>query len=445
MITDLTKGNPAKILWSFSLPLLLSVAFQQLYSITDSVIVGRYVGENALAAVGTSYPITTLFIAVANGFGSGSGVVISRYFGSEKYAKVKTASYTSIVFSFLCSLVLTIVGLVFSSSMLVLLKTETAYFSDARTYLDIYFYGLVFLFFYSICNAVFTALGDSKTPLYLLIFSSVLNVALDLYFVLSLGMGVGGAAWATFIAQCLSGALALIILIFRLKGIECAQKCALFSLRELKVIGTLAVPGILQSSFISVGNMFIQAKVNSMGVVITAGYSAAVKLNTFAITCFTTVGNAVSSFTAQNMGKDRIDRVTKGLRCSVVMIIVLALPFMLMYTVFGRQMMGLFDKSGSTQIIDAGRKMLLIIVPFYFVPAIKIVCDGILRGSGAIFSFTVSTLIDFVLRVILCYILSVPLKETGIWLAWPVGWIISCAISVIFYKNGSWKRKGRFD
>lgn len=443
MVKDLTQGKPSKVLWNFSLPLLLSVAFQQLYSIIDSIIVGRYVSGGALAAVGTSYPITTLFIAVSNGFGSGGGVIISRYFGGGRYGKMKSAASTSVIFSTVVSLILSVTGLIFSSSMLRLLKTEDTYFSDARTYLNIYFFGLVFLFLYAICNSVFTALGDSKTPLYLLIFSSVLNVFLDLYFVVSLKTGVGGAALATLIAQCISGVWALVLLMRRLGKINTEEKYKRFSFRELLIISKIAVPSILQSSFISIGNMFIQAKVNSFGMIVSAGYGAAIKLNTFAITCFTTVGNAISSFTAQNMGKDKIDRVNEGLKHGIKIIVILAVPFIILYTVFGNQMMSLFDKSGSTDIIETGRIMLLIIVPFYFLPGAKIVCDGILRGSGAIFSFTTSTLIDFILRVILCYILSEFWNEIGIWIAWPVGWIISCGISFIFYLNGHWKEKGK--
>lgn len=440
MNKDLTEGRPRKVLWGFALPMLLSVAFQQLYSIADSVIVGKFVGGNALASVSASYPITMLFIAVTTGFSAGAGVVISRHFGGGEYSRMKCSASTSVISSVAASLILTAVGLIFSAASLRLLGTDAEIMEDSALYLNIYCCGLFFLFLYNISNGIFTALGDSKTPLYLLIFSSALNVALDLFFVLSLHWGVGGAAWATLISQGVSGVIAFVILTFRLRRVETPEGYSRFSLNALRGILHIAVPSILQTSFVSVGNLFIQARVNYFGVDVIAGYGAAIKLNTFAVTCYTTVSNAISSYTAQNMGKGRIDRVTAGLREGVKIMLIIALPFILAYTVFGRVLMGMFAGESGAEIISVGRTMLLIISPFYLFVGAKIVCDGILRGSGAIYAFTTSTLIDLVLRVALCYIFSIFFNEIGIWLAWPVGWVISCGISFAFYGSGNWKR-----
>lgn len=438
MNKDLTTGKPRTVLLSFALPMLLSVAFQQLYSIIDSVVVGRFISGDALGAVSASYPITMIFIAVSNGFSSGAGVVISRQFGGGQHKSMKCSASTSVISSLVISLILTAAGLISASPVLRLLKTDAIIFGDSLLYLNIYCYGLVLLFLYNISNGIFTALGDSKTPLYLLIFSSVLNVILDLYFVISLGMGVGGAAWATLIAQGVSALTAFALVTLRLHKIK-AGEYSHFSGRALARILKIAVPSILQTSFVSIGNLFVQAKVNSFGVDVTSGYGAAIKLNTFAVTCFTTVSSAVSSYTAQNMGRHMIDRVVEGLKEGIKIMLALAAPFVLLYTVFGRQMMGLFVENNSAAIIDVGRTMLLIIAPFYFFVGAKIVCDGILRGSGAIYEFTTSTLVDLILRVALCYVFSVFWRETGIWLAWPVGWVISCGISFAFYKTGHWK------
>lgn len=440
MNKDLTSGKPSAVLWSFSLPMLLSVAFQQLYSIADSVIVGKFINGNALAAVNASYPITMLFIAAANGFSAGAGVVISRQFGGGEYKKMKVSASTSLISAVSLSLILTAAGLAFSSPILRLLDTHADIFSDSLLYLNIYCWGLIFLFLYNISNGIFTALGDSRTPLYLLIFSSFLNIVLDLFFVISLKLGVGGAARATLIAQGVSSVLSYILLVLRLRRIRLDDKYERFSLKALKSILTLSVPSIMQTSFVSVGNLMIQSKVNRFGVDFIAGYGAAVKLSTFSTTCFTTVSNAISSYTAQNMGASRLNRVEEGFKAGIKMMIIIAIPFILAYTVFGRTMMGLFVENSTGAIVDIGRKMLLILAPFYFFVGAKIVCDGIFRGSGAVFYFTTSTLIDLALRVALSYLFSSLWGEVGIYWAWPVGWVIASFISFCFYKSGKWKK-----
>ncbi len=439
MNKDLTQGKPDGVLWGFALPMLLSVAFQQVYSIADSIIVGKFVSGDALAAVSASYPITMIFMSVATGLSAGAGVVISRQFGGGENEKVKTSSFTAVVSAVTAGIIMTIIGLLLSAPALKLLKTDAGIMADSVLYLNIYCVGLVFLMLYNICNGVFTALGDSLTPLALLIFSSLLNINLDLIFVITFHWGVGGAAWATLIAQGLSSVISMILLVIRLRKIESGPMPVRFSVNALGHILKIGVPSILQSSFVSVGNLFIQARVNSFGVDVIAGYGAAIKLNTFAVTCFTTVSNAVSSFTAQNMGAKHVERVEQGLKAGIRMMIVIALPFTILLTVFGRPMMGLFTKVSDAAIVEIGRRMLLIIAPFYVFVGTKIVTDGILRGSGAIYAFTTSTFVDLILRVVLCYIFSIFWDETGIWMAWPVGWIISTGVSFAFYKMGRWK------
>ena len=205
MIHDLTEGKPAKQLWLFSMPMLLSVVFQQMYNIVDSVVAGQCVGEDALAAVGSSYPITMIFMAIATGMNIGCSVIISQYFGAKKLREMKTAISTSLIAVLGISVILTIGGLAFCHPLLGLLNTPENIFADSRLYLQVYLYGLVFLFLYNICNGIFTALGDSKTPLYFLIASSLGNIALDLLFVIEFKMGVGGVAWATFLCRAWPG------------------------------------------------------------------------------------------------------------------------------------------------------------------------------------------------------------------------------------------------
>lgn len=439
MVTDMTVGKPARILWAFSLPILCSSIFQQLYNMADSVVAGRFAGEDALAAVGASFPVTMIFMAVALGCSVGCSVVISQLFGGRLYREMKTAVSTSFIAILTLSVVLTVLALIFCSPLMVLLNTPQNIFSDSVLYLRIYILGLLFLFLYNISTGVFTALGDSKTPLYLLIASSVGNILLDLLFVAVFQMGVGGVAWATFLAQGAASVLACLVLFKRLKKIEAPGKTKVFSFPMLKRISIIAVPSILQQSFISVGNLCIQGLINSYGSAVIAGYSAAVKLNTFSLTSFTALGNGLSSFTAQNIGADKPGRVKQGFRSGIIMAMCVALPFAVLFFFFGPQMVGLFLDESSVQAVSAGCRFLTIVSPFYFLIAAKLMADGVLRGAGAMVPFMITTFTDLVLRVVLAFVLNGALGTDGIWISWPAGWAVASVMSLVFYFTGIWK------
>lgn len=440
MIKDLTEGNPQKILWQFALPMFVSVIFQQLYNIADSVIVGNFAlhGEDALAAVGASYPITMIFMAIALGCNAGCAVVISQLFGAKRYEEMKTAVFTTLISSLVLSVVLTVLGLLFSNRMLSMISTPENIFFDAALYLKIYIGGFVFLFFYNVVTGIFNSLGDSQTPLYFLIGSSVSNIVLDYLFVAVLHKDVAGVAWATFLCQGVACILALITLKKRLTAVVCEKKPELFSVLMLRKIAAYAIPGILQQSFISVGNIFVQNLINGFGSSVIAGYSAAIKINTFAITCFSTLGNAVSGFTAQNIGAGYTERVKKGLGAGLKMAFVIGGLFFVCCFFKGNLLIGLFMKQRSEVAMETGRQFLAIVAPFYFVVSMKLLADGVLKGSGAMSYFMVATFTDLILRVVLAYILAIPFGTTGIWLSWPIGWIIGTALSLAFYKKGVW-------
>lgn len=447
MIKDLTEGEPRKILWQFTLPMFVSVIFQQLYNIADSIIVGNFSnhGEDALAAVGASYPITMIFMAIAMGCNVGCAVVISQLFGAKRYKEMKTAVSTTLLASFGLSALLTVLGLLFSRAMMRAIHTPENIFQDADVYLKIYIGGFAFLFLYNVVTGIFTSLGDSKTPLYFLIGSSLSNIVLDWVFVAVFHWDVAGVAWATFICQGIACILAILTLQKRLKSIICEEKPELFSIPMLKRIGAFAVPSVLQQSFVSVGNIFIQSLINGYGSSVIAGYSAAIKINTFAVTCFGTLGNAMSSFTAQNIGAGHTERVKKGLRTGLSMGLLIGVPFFLACFFQGTMLIRLFMKEESELALSTGIQFLQIVAPFYFVISLKLVTDGLLRGSGAMKWFMISTFSDLILRVALGYILSVPLGTTGIWLSWPVGWIIGTAMCLAFYAKGVWKPKKKND
>lgn len=443
MIKDLTEGNPRKILWQFTLPMFVSVIFQQLYNIADSVIVGNFAahGENALAAVGASYPITMIFMAIAMGCNVGCAVVISQLFGAKRYQEMKTAVSTTLLASLAISVLLTVFGVLFSGKMLAMIRTPENIFGDADVYLRIYVGGFTFLFFYNVVTGIFTSLGDSRTPLYFLIGSSLSNIFLDWVFVALLHWDVAGVAWATFICQGVACILAMFTLWRRLKAIKCEQKPDLFSMPMLKRIAAFAIPSVLQQSFVSVGNIFIQSLVNSFGSSVIAGYSAAVKVNTFAITCFGTLGNAMSNFTAQNIGAKNNQRAKEGLHAGWIMGFIIAIPFFLTYFIKSDAVIALFMKESTAEALDTGIRFLKIVAPFYFVVFMKLTTDGLLRGSGALKEFMIATFADLILRVGLGYILAVPFGPTGIWMSWPIGWGIGTLITMFFYAKGKWMVK----
>lgn len=461
---DLTVGNPQTVLWKFCLPMFGSIIFQQLYNIADSLVAGKFIGENALAAVGNSYNVTLIFIAFAFGCNIGCSVIVSQLFGAKDYSRMKTAVYTTLISSAVLCAVLMLLGFLFCDPLLAQMKTQPEIMADSALYMDIYILGLPFLFFYNIATGIFSALGDSKTPFYFLAASSTSNIVVDILFVKCFHMGIAGVAWATFLCQGVSCILSIILILKRLAMIQtesgsgvtfstaCApgvrqpadtspldarghEKTELFSPALLKKLAVIAIPSILQQSFISVGNIFIQSVINSFGISVTAGYSAAVKLNNLVITSFTTLGNGVSNFTAQNIGAGIPDRVKSGLRAGLKLVWCISIPIVLLYVCFGEYLLLLFMDSSSAEALLTGKQFLWILSPFYFVVSAKLVTDGVLRGAGAMKAFMAATFTDLILRVVLAFAFSSLFGSIGIWCAWPIGWTIATGMSVYFYKR----------
>ena len=436
MNKDLTEGKPETVLWRFCLPLFGSIIFQQLYNIADSLVAGKFIGENALAAVGNSYEITLIFIAFAFGCNMGCSVVVSQLFGAKDYGRLKTAVTTACLFSGGLCMALMLGGIAGCGSLLRLIQTPQEVFSDSKLYLDVYIWGLPFVFFYNIATGIFSALGDSKTPFYFLAVSSTSNIAVDILFVKAFGMGVSGVAWATFLCQGVSCLLAVFAVWGRLKKIKTPNKPALFDMGLLKKILVVAIPSILQQSFISVGNILIQSVINGFGASVMAGYSAAVKLNNLVVTSFTTIGNGISNFSAQNLGARKCERLKEGFYAGVKMVWCLCVPFFVLYLFFGGSLLLLFMEKESEAALMTGRQFLQILSPFYFAVAVKLVADGILRGISAMRQFMVATFVDLILRVTLAFTLSGVTKSAlGIWCAWPIGWTVAMVCSVCFYRR----------
>ena len=435
MNKDLTIGNPQTVLLKFSLPLLGSVVFQQLYNSADSLVAGRWIGENALAAVGNAYEITLIFIAFAMGSSVGCSIIISRFFGAKKYADLRTAvSTVFIAVGVLCACLMSL-GLALCTQLLALINTPDLLMADCRLYLNIYFLGLPFLFYYNVATGIFSAMGDSRTPFLFLACSSTANILVNILFVAGFHMGVAGVAWATFLCQGVSCVLAVIAVLRRLRALpQDAGTPRRFSFSILRQVVFIALPSTAQQSFISVGNIIIQSVINGYGPAVIAGYAAAIKLNNLIITSFSQLGIAVSNYVSQNIGAGRHERIAPGVKAGILLGLALCVPVITLYFGFPTLPISLFmDGTVSVEAMRTGVQFLRIVSPFYLVVCIKLVVDGVLRGAGLMREFMIDTFTDLVLRVGLCILFSALMGSIGIWCSWPVGWTLGTALCVFFY------------
>ena len=438
----MTIGNPSKILFNFALPMVLGNILQQLYNIVDSIIVGNFVGSDALAAVGASYPITFVLITIANGSAIGCGVVISQYFGGNMLEKMKTSIFTSIIFIAVFSFILLVVGIISTDWILSVMNTPKNIFYDSSEYMRIYFMGVVFLFIYNIVASCFNAIGDSKIPLVFLLGSSILNILLDLLFVINFKMGIRGAAIATLISQGVSALKSLIFLIKNIKDIKTEEVIKKFDITILKNISKIAIPSILQQSIVSVGNLFVQALVNSYGAIVIAGYAAATKVDSITILPMSNMSNAISTFTGQNFGAGKVERVKSGYKSAIIMIGIFCAIITFILFLFGNRLIGIFVESASNEgVIAIGTQYIKIVSVFYFFMGLMVITNGVLRGSGDMKTFLISTITNLSTRILFAYGLSSIIGQGAIWWAIPLGWIFASTVSIIGYKSGKWRNK----
>ena len=444
MITDLTVEHPKKTLWRFALPMFISVMFQQFYNIADSSIAGRFAGEDALAAVGASYPITVIFMAFAVGSNLGASVVVSRLFGAKDIGRMKTAVHTAFIACGAMSLILTVLGYAFCGDMMRLIHTPDNIFADGELYLKIYVYGLTFLFLYNVCTGIFTALGDSRTPLYLLIFSSILNVVLDIISVTWLGMGVDGVAIATVMAQGISALISFGILMKKCKGYEQedGDGFRLYDSSMLKAGTRIAVPSILQQSIVSIGMLLVQSVVNGFGSAALAGYSAGSRIESICVVPMIATGNAVATFTAQNIGAGKMERVKEGYRASYGIVAGFSVIIAVIVALLNGPIITSFLGDGmSREAYGAGTGYLSFIAYFFVFIGMKACTDGVLRGSGDVLVFTIANLVNLTIRVYAAFHFAPIWGVAAVWYAVPMGWIANYAISFSRYLTGKWRDK----
>ncbi|MTI60297.1 MAG: MATE family efflux transporter [Firmicutes bacterium] len=436
----LINEKPIKAILVFALPMIIGNLFQQFYTMADSVVVGRFVSENALAAVGASYSLTNVFISIAIGGGIGASVITSRYFGERKYKQMKQSVYTALLSFLALSIVLGTFGVLAGKQIMQLLNTPDNILLMATKYLSIYFLGLPFLFMYNVLAAMFNAIGRSRIPLYLLIFSSTLNIILDIYLVYSMHLGITGVAWATLIAQGISAVIAFGLFLKELTSYP-SERQGFFSGKELKNMTQIAFPSILQQSTVSIGMLLVQSVVNSFGAEMLAGFSAAMRVESICVVPMAAMGNAISTYTAQNIGAREYKRVQNGYHAGSKLIGFFAILICLILEGFYIPIISLFLGSDGTQLaMETGTSYLKFMGWFFTLIGLKMVIDGLLRGAGDMKVFTIANIINLSIRVGAAIILAPLFGIAMVWYAVPVGWLANFIISSFEYRTGKWKK-----
>lgn len=447
MKQDMINGSPSRSLIAFSIPVILGQLFQNLYIIIDLLIVGRMLGQNSLAAVGSTSTICLIYVNVAIGFALGCSVVISQLFGAEQYLKLKNAVNTSTVIIILMGIASLLIGYGIGDWILHATNTPDVLMGDARAYYFIYVLGFPGMYLYNIANATFNALGKSKLPLLFLACSSVLNIGLDLLFIGPLQMGVAGAAWATTISQYLA-AIVSCICAFRYiaKNFRLEEKPLFFDTSLVGKIFKIAIPSCIQQSIMSFGYMFMQSLVNTFSADVIAGYSAAIKVDSIAIIPLGQVANSLANFTGQNIGAGKIERVSLGLKTALIMDAVISAVVAAILIPLARPILVLFMNGDiNSAAVGHGATIIIISSSFYFIMGLLSAFAAVLRGAGDANWSMFSLLANFTIRVIIANILVAATgSELGIWWAPIIGWTTGAIITIGRYLTGKWKSKAVF-
>lgn len=424
----------------FAMPMLIGSLFQQLYNTADSIIVGRFIGKEAMAAVSGANPIMFLLVAALMGVSLGFSILVSQFYGSGDLKKVKATIDTTYILLFIGSILISILGIVFGGPMLKLMNTPESVFAQSKLYLTIIFSGILFSAGYNSVSAILRGLGDSVTPLYFLIIATILNIVLDLTFIVVLRMGVEGVALATIMAQAVSFIISIIylnkkheVLKFKIKGIVYDNKIFKDGLR-------LGLPSGIQQMLFSIGNMTLQFLVNSYGTSAMAAFGAGLRIENFISLPIMNLGSAVSTFVAQNIGAGENERVKKGIRESIKMTLVLAVTVIALILLFRENLIALFNTD--KDVIKIGSSYLFIIGPFFLFIGTSFVLSSAMKGAGDSMFALISSIVSLWLgRLPASYMLSKFFGTDGIWMGIPFGWTLGLIVTVIYYKKGYWKTK----
>ena len=440
----MTEGVIWKELLLFSVPLLLGNLFQQLYNAVDSVVVGNYIGAQALAAVGISAPVINLLVSFFMGLSVGAGVIISRYFGARNMESLQDSIHTSLALTMTAGIFMTLFGIIFSPTILRWIGTPSDVMSSSVLYLRIYFGGILSVMLYNMGSGILRAVGDSKNPLYFLIVSSITNILLDLLFVIVFDMGIAGVGWATLIAQTISAVLTLLLLIKTKQEYKVTLKKIRFHKDKLIEIIRLGLPSGIQNGVVSFSNVIVQSNINAFGSLAMAGCGAYTKIDGFAILPVMSYSMALTTFTGQNMGAKKYDRVKQGARSGIIMSLLTTIAISALLLIFGEQVLSIF--SDNPKVISYGLYMMHVLAPFYIFLAISHAFNGIIRGAG-ITTIPMIVMITCWCGMRMTWILaSVPIfHDIGVvFMGWPLTWAASALWLFLYYKKGNWMKRSMY-
>jgi putative MATE family efflux protein len=438
---DLTTGKESKLILQFATPMLIGNVFQQMYNVVDSIIIGNFIGKEALAAVGASFPIIFALISMIIGFATGATIIIAQYFGAKKLDKVKRTIDTLYIVLFFASILLSILGVLFSESIFKLIQLPEDVLPDAVLYMQIYISGLIFFFGFNGTAAILRGLGDSKTPLYFLIISTITNIILDIVFVVVFKWGIAGVAIATIISQGGAFITAIWYLNKTHDVIQFSLTKLVFDRSIFKQSLRIGLPSGFQQTFVAIGLIAIVWIVNLFGTDVIAAFSVAMRIDSLASLPAMNFSAALATFVGQNIGANKTERVRAGLIATFKMTAVISVFITIVAILFARPLMGVF--TDDPNVIDIGVKYLVIVSSFYILFSTMFVLNGVMRGAGdTLFPMFITLIALWLVRIPVSYLLSNNIGETGIWWAIPIGWFLGMLLSWIYYLTGRWKTKG---
>jgi putative MATE family efflux protein len=439
-LKDLTEGKEGRLILRFALPMLLGNVFQQLYNVVDSIIIGKVLGKEALAAVGANFPLIFALISFVVGIAIGSTVIISQYFGAKQMENVKKAIDTLYIFMFFAAITLTLIGIYGSTYIFRLISLPDDVIKPAVEYFNIYAIGFVFFFGFQGTSAILRGLGDSKTPLYFLIISTIINIILDLFFVVVLKFGIKGVATATVIAQ--AGAFITIIWYLNKyhKFIDISPLKMKFDRKIFSKSLKIGLPTGFQQTFVSVGFLALYKIVNQFGTSTIAAYSVAMRIDMFAAMPAMNFSAAISTFVGQNIGANKFHRIGRGLNATLVMTNIISLTVSVLALLFAKPLIAVF--TNDPEVIEIGVQYIYVVSGFYVIFTTMFVFTGVLRGAGdTLVPMFITILALWVVRIPASYYLSLKFGYMGIWWGIPIAWFIGALFSFLYYKTGRWKTK----
>lgn len=434
---DLLNGNETKAIISFAIPMIIGNIFQQLYNVADTIIVGKFIGPNALAAVGSSFSVMVLLTSIIIGFCMGSGAVFSLLFGADQIEKLKNSFFTSFIFIGIVTVIINICSILFIDEILVFINIPPEVFNDSKIYLQIIFYGIIFTYIYNFFSAIMRSMGNSIVPLIFLILSAIINIVLDIIFVVPLKMGIAGAAYATIIAQGFSAVGIAIFCIVRVPIIRLKREHLFLNKSIVKMIANYSTLSSVQYSIMNFGILLIQGLVNSFGVTVMAAFAAVVKIESFAYMPVQDFGNAFSTFIAQCLGAKKQERIRTGIRSAIKIITIYCVIISALIILFAKPLMYIFIEKHEIEILKTGVMYLYIVAGFYCLIGYLFMFYGLFRGLGKPEVSIILTIVSLGTRVILAYILSSIsfIGVVGIWWSIPIGWALADILGIFLIKK----------